>query len=78
MRNRWHTRALAVVILAASALPVALARVLGDFSIEALPAFRALLEGDVSGFVAAAPVYGGSILPRAPFVWVAEVFGAGT
>ena len=77
MRNRWHTRALAAVILAASALPVALAGVLGDFRTEALPAFRALLDGDVSAFVAAAPVYGGSILPRAPFVWVADLFGAG-
>jgi hypothetical protein len=77
MRNRWHTRALAAGILALSAVPVLLAGVLGDFRTEALPAFRALLDGDVNSFVANAPVYGASILPRAPFVWLADTFGAG-
>ena len=77
MRNRWYTRGIAAAILALAALPVLLAHVLGDFETEALPAFMALLHGDLSGFVATAPVYGASVLPRAPFVWLADALGAG-
>jgi hypothetical protein len=77
MRNRWVIRAIAAAILGASVVPVLVAHVLGDFETEALPAFRALLHGDLTSFVATAPVYGGSLLPRAPFVWVADAFGAG-
>ena len=48
---------------------------MGDYRIELLPAVQALLAGDLSGFAAAAPLYGASFWPRAPFALVADGLG---
>src|SRR5207302_1180013 len=44
---------------------------------EARPAVDALVSGHIAEFLHRAPVYGGSLLLRAPFVLVAHAFGAG-
>lgn len=38
-----------------------------DYDAEASAAFRSLIDGDVHGFLAQSPVYGGSMILRAPF-----------
>jgi hypothetical protein len=48
-----------------------------DYEQEALPAVQALTGGDLAGFVARAPAYGGSLLLRAPFALAADAAGGG-
>ena len=48
-----------------------------DYEAEARPAINALLAGHISHFLAIAPVYGGSILLRAPFIAVPKLWGGG-
>lgn len=48
-----------------------------DYNFEARPAVDALVSGHIGEFLHKAPVYGGSLLLRAPFVLVAHAFGAG-
>jgi Glycosyltransferase family 87 len=48
-----------------------------DYEVEAEPALRALREGDVGGFLTLAPVYGGSLVLRAPFALLPNVWGGG-
>ncbi|MDQ3410195.1 MAG: hypothetical protein M3469_09465, partial [Actinomycetota bacterium] len=40
-----------------------------DYDVEASAAFWALRTGDLEGFLAAVPAYGGSFVLRAPFAW---------
>jgi hypothetical protein len=48
-----------------------------DFELEAEPSLRALREGDVDGFLTLAPVYGGSLIMRAPFALLPNLWGGG-
>jgi len=74
-------------VLKRFALPLALAAgaawlafsapFMGDYQVEALPAVHALLGGNLHGFLAQAPPYGGSFLPRVPFVALAHALGGG-
>lgn len=48
-----------------------------DYDTEAAPAFAALMAGDVEGFLAKAPAYGGSFVLRAPFAAIAALLGGG-
>ncbi len=48
-----------------------------DYNFEARPAVDALVSGHIATFLHQAPVYGGSLLLRAPFVLVAHALGAG-
>jgi len=48
-----------------------------DYETEARPAFHALLAGHVVGFLQLAPVYGGSLMLRAPFVALPKLWGGG-
>jgi hypothetical protein len=48
-----------------------------DYELEAEPALQALREGDVDGFLALAPVYGGSLIMRAPFALLPNLWGGG-
>lgn len=48
-----------------------------DYEVEAQPAVDALVHGHLGGFFAAAPVYGGSLLERAPFGLAAGLWGGG-
>lgn len=66
--------ALAAVALAVAAwLGLVLPR---DWTTEAWPSVQALLAGHVGGFLAQAPVYGGSLILRAPFM-LAAALGSG-
>lgn len=46
-----------------------------DYVREALPSINALLEGHATSFFTLAPVYGGSLLERAPFAFAASMSG---
>src|SRR5687767_5771599 len=46
-----------------------------DFESEAEPALRALLAGDLGGFLSRLPAYGGSVVLRAPFAVLGDVLG---
>ena len=48
-----------------------------DYEIEAQPAFNALTHGHVLEFLRLAPAYGGSLVERAPFALLPELWGGG-
>jgi hypothetical protein len=48
-----------------------------DYDTEAAPALKLLTAGDVSGFLAQAPAYGGSLILRAPFALATGALGGG-
>jgi Glycosyltransferase family 87 len=48
-----------------------------DYDNEARPAFDALVHGHVLNFLRLAPAYGGSLIERAPFALVPDLWGGG-
>jgi hypothetical protein len=48
-----------------------------DYETEAKPAFDALLHGQLTQFLRLAPVYGGSLVERAPFAVLPHLWGGG-
>lgn len=48
-----------------------------DYDSEAAPAFKALVGGDVHGFLRLLPAYGGSMVLRAPFAAITGALGGG-
>lgn len=48
-----------------------------DYEVEALPAMQALVHGHLAAFFTSAPVYGGSLLERAPFALAPGLWGGG-
>jgi hypothetical protein len=48
-----------------------------DYETEAAPAYAVLVRGDVGGFLAHLPAYGGSLIMRAPFALAASALGGG-
>lgn len=48
-----------------------------DYDEEASAAMRALIAGDLHGFLSQVPVYGGSLVVRAPFAAVTAALGGG-
>lgn len=48
-----------------------------DYDYEVSDAFQALMRGDVAGFLAQVPAYGGSLVLRAPFAGAVAALGGG-
>ncbi len=48
-----------------------------DYEVEVLPSYEALLHGHVGEFLRLAPAYGGSLIERAPFALLPELWGGG-
>src|SRR5215213_5494999 len=48
-----------------------------DYDREAAPAYLALAHGDVGSFLSLAPAYGGSLIMRAPFAMLPDLWGGG-
>jgi hypothetical protein len=48
-----------------------------DYEVEARPAFEALAHGQLGDFLKLAPVYGGSLIERAPFAALPGLWGGG-
>ena len=48
-----------------------------DYDVEVSASFKSLIAGDLHGFLAQAPVYGGSLVLRAPFAAAAAALGGG-
>ena len=51
--------------------------VFSDYDREAAPAYLALAHGDVGGFLSLSPSYGGSLIMRAPFALLPDLWGGG-
>lgn len=81
MRSVVRQNALAAAGAAASLVVIAWLGMHGwswpDWQTEARPAVGALLAGHVSQFLRIAPVYGGSLILRAPFVLLTKLWGGG-
>jgi len=63
----------AVVLAALSMLTPAFT----DYELEAEPSLQALRAGDLTGFLELAPAYGGSLILRAPFAFLPDLWGGG-
>ncbi len=48
-----------------------------DYDVEVRPAYEALAHGHLLDFLRLAPAYGGSLVERAPFALLAEIWGGG-
>jgi hypothetical protein len=48
-----------------------------DYEVEARPAFAALVHGHLTEFLQLAPAYGGSLVLRAPFALLSDLWGGG-
>lgn len=48
-----------------------------DYEVEAMPSVEALVHGHLQTFFTSAPVYGGSLLQRAPFAFAPSLWGGG-
>lgn len=82
MRARWKDFAFPVALAAALTLPLAWLGLQDtawtDYETEAEPAVDRLRSGDVGGFLDALPAYGGSLVLRAPFALVGDLWGGGS
>jgi Glycosyltransferase family 87 len=81
MGARWRDLVAPALVAGACAL---LAGVLGlltpaftDYELEAEPSLQALRDGDWMGFLELAPAYGGSLVLRAPFALLPDLWGGG-
>jgi hypothetical protein len=81
MRQRLRENALCASIAAAGCATMAWIGLYGfgwnDYETESRPAFDALAHGHVLGFLRLAPAYGGSLIERAPFALVPDLWGGG-
>jgi hypothetical protein len=81
MRLRLRENALALSAAAAATLAMGWLGLYGfgwnDYDIEARPAFEALIAGHVTEFLRLAPVYGGSMVERAPLALAPSLWGGG-
>jgi hypothetical protein len=69
--------ALAVALVATMAWLGLTGFAFSDYDAEASAAFAALADGDLRGFLAQVPAYGGSFVLRAPVAWTAAALGGG-
>ncbi len=81
MRRVVRENALCALLAAAGCATMAWLGLYGyawtDYDTEARPAFEALGAGHVLGFLRALPAYGGSLIERAPFALVPQLWGGG-
>ncbi len=77
MPRHAERRPLALLLLAATALLTLADTATGDYAIELRPTVDQLLAGHVQAFFAGAPIYGPSVLPRVPFMALADALGSG-
>ncbi len=81
MRERLRTDAIWWVAALAGVLMMSWLALKGfawnDYDAEASPAFQALIDGDIHGFLALSPVYGGSMILRSPFAAATAALGGG-
>jgi hypothetical protein len=81
MEVTWRDLAPPALVAGACALLVGVLGLLTpaftDYELEAEPALLALRDGDWVGFLELAPAYGGSLVLRAPFALLPELWGGG-
>jgi hypothetical protein len=81
MRSLIRDNAASIVVTAATLLVMAWLGLYGwawtDWDAEARPAVDALITGHVSQFLTLAPIYGGSLMLRAPFMLLTKLWHGG-
>jgi hypothetical protein len=81
MRSLIRDNAVSIVVAAATLLVMAWLGLYGwawtDWDAEARPAVDALITGHVSQFLTLAPIYGGSLMLRAPFMLLTKLWHGG-
>lgn len=77
LRTQWAHVAVALAGVAAVAWLGLIDFAWSDYDLEAAPALKTLAGGDVGGFLAQAPAYGGSLILRAPFALATSALGGG-
>jgi hypothetical protein len=81
MRTRAREHAIWIALAALGSATLAWLGLLGfawnDYDNEARPAVSALVHGHLHQFFSLAPVYGGSLLERAPFALLPNIWGGG-
>jgi hypothetical protein len=81
MRRALRENALCALLAAAGCATLAWLGLYGiawtDYEVEAQPSVDALVHGHLGRFLALAPVYGGSLIERAPFALLPGLWGGG-
>ena len=81
MRTQIRTLALPALVASAAAALIAwlglLTPAFTDYEVEAEPAVDALRGLHIHRFLELAPAYGGSLVERAPFAFLPELWGGG-
>jgi hypothetical protein len=77
VRELWLPAAIAAVCGLALAFLGMITPAFTDYELEAEASLQALRAGDVAGFLAQAPAYGGSLVLRAPFALLPDLWGGG-
>lgn len=77
LRDLWLPASVAAVCGLALAVLGMPTPAFTDYELEAETALQALRSGDVAGFLAGAPAYGGSLVLRAPFAFLPDLWGGG-
>ena len=82
MRQALRENALCAFMAAAGCATLAWLGLYGfawnDYEMEAAPSFQALAHGHLIEFLRLAPPYGGSLVERAPFALLPDLWGGGT
>jgi Glycosyltransferase family 87 len=77
MRALWPPAIAAAVCAATLGAMGLLTPAFTDYELEAEASIQALREGDLAGFLDRAPAYGGSVVLRAPFAFLPNLWGGG-
>jgi hypothetical protein len=77
LRSQWPWWLAALLGVAAMSWTGLVGFAWSDYDYEVSGAFQALMRGDVAGFLAQVPAYGGSLVLRAPFAGAVAALGGG-
>ena len=77
LRSEWPWWLAALLGVAAMSFAGLTGFAWSDYDYEASGAMQALIRGDIAGYLAQLPVYGGSLVLRAPFAGVTAALGGG-
>ena len=77
LRELWAPAAVAAACGAGLMALGMLTPAFSDYEVEVEPALQALRDGDVQSFLSLAPAYGGSLVLRAPFALLPNLWGGG-
>lgn len=77
LRSEWPWWLAALVGVAAMSIAGLTGFAWSDYEYEVSGPMQTLIRGDIAGYLAQLPAYGGSLVLRAPFAWVTATLGGG-